>query len=379
MVYYGEYLFWAVYDKNLPEAKKYLHMTDLDPNTVVQIKSPTNDTKYLTPLGIACRMGHVEMVRLILSHHQTDPNFSHELKSHIMSGELTDPNFSTQSSECTPLMIACGEYDWTVMMLKTDTEKKTEILNLQENLWEIINLLVNDSRIDINKKITYYVPMSAIEICIKIASCGTKHYKLIDLFLNHPDFKQSFEILSECNDLALFEYLLSNPKINPNFKDDHGLTFLHRTITNANAVYKDPSKYLPILLKHPSLDPNSQDKFHKTPLHEACVHADPYCAQQLLLHPLTNPNIADASGRSPIFTAAKFDRVQNLRMIWAHPKFKERRPWNDTDSDGIHYSVYAWWHGKYNALNFFLGIPQWFKVRWISGVCLYLRRKFSKY
>lgn len=105
--------------------------------------------------------------------------------------------------------------------------------------------------------------------------------------------------------LSLFEELLEEQKVDPNEKNEEGMTPLHHIATelfeaSCIAVTDDDIYLIKLLLKH-GANPNSQDKYGRTPIMCFDPENSRYCNTHMIfdiLRDITDLTLKDNNGNT---------------------------------------------------------------------------------
>jgi ankyrin repeat protein len=240
-----------------------------------------NKYPYLrSPLYYACKHGHIEIVKLLLS-----------------NGAEVNPDYSYKKQ--TPLHIACkrnhveivklllvpykyGTYNTDALDYKNDTPFDKAFKN---NHIESLRLLCETNSIDVNRKKEKYG-----ETPLEIA-CHALNVELVELLIEYG--------------------------ANVNVSDRFGSTPLHNIVTCSDEQHIEIAK---ILIKHGADvngcgDVSNVDELYsyKTPLHYACEEYNDIEMVKLLIDNGADVNAIDANNDTPLHYACKNN--QNIEMV----------------------------------------------------------------
>ncbi len=285
---------------NLKGLALLLEDADLDTNV--------ENTEGDTPVAVALNEENAKALHLLLAHPKTDPNLldsngcsylaiayfkgCDDLMRAILDHPRCDPDIRN-ASEGSVLYFSVlkGDAKAVELLLKdkrvdpNQEENGNSLLTIAaaSSYSEIVELLINDSRIQINS--VDGEGETALTIAVQL---GLKD--VIRLLISHPD-------------------------LNPNKAGSNGTTPLYY------AAEKDFGYAIELLLAHPDIDPNLGSKGKKTPLQLASMLGNRDAVKKLVQHPRINPNIA--SPFSPMFFAVE---KGNVRIVEDLLSIKQTNP-----------------------------------------------------
>ena len=211
-----------------------------------------------TPLHIACRYGHLDIVKFLVSVSSVDVNskdsdgytplhtacrYSHlDIVECLLTSTLADVN-SKNCNGYTPLHTACNY-----------------------GCEDIVKFLVSVSAVDVNNKASDgSTPLSAA--CLDGNLDIIEHMlSLSSVDVNIRVYGNAASLYEACSSgkLNVIKFLLSSSSVNVNIKDDDGYTLLH---TACHYGKLDIAKFL---VSTEQINPMSANRNGDTPLHIAC-------------------------------------------------------------------------------------------------------------
>lgn len=293
------------------------------------------DNYFESPLDAACYYNHINIVKILLEQKNIDVNNTNELNitplkcacaAHnidIVRLLLDDERIKVTFNDISSAL--CNYVDDVsvkiVKLLLDDKRIITDTLNLTDydddntpfyiacfkGLTDIVKLLIDDGRIDINK----YLNMTPF-----CAACRGHHTNIIKLLLETTGFNEQHinqgdntgttPLMHACymDDLDLIKLLLKNDKIDVNKSDNRGMTAFN--IACRELKYE----IIDIFLNCNNVDVNKQDNYGRSPLANICLISnrtyisldDNYCKyiKKLLNDERIDVNIPDNDGKIPL-------------------------------------------------------------------------------
>ena len=108
------------------------------------------------------------------------------------------------------------------------------------------------------------------------------------------------------------DILLRHSRTRHNAVDYNGKTPLHKAATGDNVVQ------VALLLNHPETNPNKRDESDATPLYWAVANQRKYVVRELLDHRKTDPNIPEKNGWTPLDRAVYYQFPDIVRELMKH-------------------------------------------------------------
>ena len=245
-------------------------------------------TDYNVIFIIAVKSGYPEVVKLLLQHDKVDPGAHRDAA----------------------IIAACGTRHMRHMSRKRITEsgeviretKYVEDKKMQENQLEIVNLLLNDERVDpsnqSDKALIEAVQVRSWRIVKRLLqddrvnpaarnnqaiydSVNIEESLIFDILLNDPRVDPSdqnnrtFIIASSIGNLHDVIILLNDPRVNPSDRDNEAIIA---------AAYNGHTGIIKLLLQDPRVDPSDQDN-------EALVNAMEFNHYKTLYVLLNDPRV----------------------------------------------------------------------------------------
>jgi ankyrin repeat protein len=322
-----------------------------------------------TPLGCAAKMGHSDIVQLLLAEDDVDPN-------------IADESYST------PLCWACemGHVSIVRQLLAQDDvyidgisgSKSPLIMACFGGHVEIINLLLAQDGIDVNFQYCEYTALMVavekrlVEVVKSLLArndvkpnitCRNKHVLeaamyledagMMKLLLDHPDIDPNYVTIGSYSllmcimrpffhmtepvlRLDMVKLLLGHERIDVNYQDSNGWTAL-----NNRAASYDQFEIAKLLLEREDIDINLPNNCGETPLFSSRARL----ADLLLKKRGIDPNIRDViKGHTPLTHACRWLSVDKVRLLLSCPD----TDLNAVDNNGVSILTYLinTWHSR---------------------------------
>ncbi|MCP4746957.1 MAG: ankyrin repeat domain-containing protein, partial [Desulfobacteraceae bacterium] len=233
------------------------------------------------PLSEAAENGHIEIVKLLLSH----PNSCDKID--LDEGNEGGPLFCAAvlgHIEIVKLLLSHPNID----VNKADWRGRTPLFWAAENgRVNVVNALLSHPNIDVNKA-------NGLDQTPLSIAAREGHIEIVKLLLSHPN-------------------------IDVNQANDYGRTPLSIAAENGRIDVVE------LLLSHPNscdkIDVNKADNEGRTPLYWAAYRRGHVgVINALLSHPNIDVNKADRDDRTPLYWAARKGRVDVVKLLLSHPK-----------------------------------------------------------
>jgi ankyrin repeat protein len=218
---------------------------------------------------------------------------------------------------------------------------------------ELVELLLNDDRIDVNA-ILSRPSRRKYTVCLHI-SAAYGYLECFQLFMAHPGvdiYKKNGigynalhialiagrsnivqYILDDINRgeldagkntalhfaadkgcLSSIQHLLNDARVNPNLRNRSGQTALYF------ASIKRSPEILKLLVNDPRLDPNVRNSSKSTPIHFAAANGRVECVRTLLRDVRVDPNMADVHGWHAVRFAKQYVYANVVKLIRSDPR-----------------------------------------------------------
>jgi len=228
-----------------------------------------NDDDYTTVLHLACRGGHLEMVKWAVG----------------QSG---------------------------LMASLSNREGKTALfIATEQGCLEIARaLLTVTTAAAVNIGTIYFTPLAV--------ACRNGHKEVVRLLLAQPDIDVNkgnntnpLSCACDSNDMEILELILASPGLDVNARLNKGGTTLHHT------CQCNQQRALKRLLAVPDIDVNARTDLGFTPLLIALQQNRSTIAIELLRDSRVDPNVADNRGRTPLWLTASNEYTRPVMNILA--------------------------------------------------------------
>jgi len=268
------------------------------------------DDQQRTPLSVACSLGHVGLVKLLLSLPATNPN--------TPGPEGKTPLLISIMSNLPAIARLLLLHPKTNLNLASDAGvTPLHALCLTGDL-DLLRLLLRDARVDVNRP----KPGGATPLHTALGKGKAPAVELllacprVDLFAAKADGTTLLMAACLSSRGILVEMLLArDPQPPLNEAREDGMTALHL------AAEKSSPGPLVELLRHPGIRPNTVARGSgDTALHIACRHGREECVRHLLRHQLVHVNTQNTHGQTPFLLACAHNHVGIIGLLLGIPR-----------------------------------------------------------
>ncbi|KAL8932770.1 MAG: hypothetical protein Q9216_006685, partial [Gyalolechia sp. 2 TL-2023] len=297
----------------LTEAVTYF----LDQGLDIEIQDPADG---LTSLMLACRRGKAETVELLLSR-----GASINIRNYSDSTALFDAVIANKA-EVVAILLCSPKLNVNEEHLH-NSERTALMFAAKDDYLDILDKLLDDSRIRVNKK--DLEGSTALIIAAKAGNADS-----VQRLLEHNDIDVDSVDQNKCSALIhaarngwveIVENLLTKGA-NPSIKDQDGGTALLRAIDNGH------SEVVQIMLEGNITDIHDKDYDNRTLLHGAAVNGFAEITR-LLVEKGLDKDAQDDKGRTPLHDASRNGKSETLSILLAlgaNPDLTDnyaRTPW----------------------------------------------------
>ena len=355
----------------------------IEKNDIEQVKQLISKSKFPiniknkkgeTPLISASRKLNRKIIELLLKHPKinvnatTKDNWSalHYLCSKEVGQNLSLIKLLLAKPEIN-INVQNGNGD-TALHLVFDRDHYNE--DFTNNTFKIVELFLFNSNLDLNliDSYNYDTPLSKLISLYKFSEERVNLYKCIELLLSNKNLDINkkirnkisyFSLLVNNNYMDIAKKLLGNPELEVNGKDiEYAIQsiyspsielvslLLNKTQTFSlnkyilfNLLYKKDIDMFQFFISNPVLvnkiDINNKNEYYENAvIHLICLEDYSEILKILLTIPNIDVNMKNNQGNSPLYLACNHNRIENVRLLLAHPEIK-------IDFDYNHRSSYS--------------------------------------
>jgi cytohesin len=309
-------VFSAIKNNDLDKVKRLIEndpSIDINATFDDEINDETEIGRNKSLFFTACSYGYLEIVKYLYSLNGLDPNKQDQ--------NLRSPFYEACKQSHFPIVEflirkrnininTINRYGYTALIASKDPN--------------IIKLILEDKRIDPNAQTHLNGNARITALIFTIQYNNTNAESIFNFLLNDPRVNPNIQDL-KCNTALHYavldnkincvRLLLNDPRTDPNIQNYDGSTPLHLAISKG---YIECTELL--LKKNNKTNPNIKNFIGQTPLIKLSMPAQVNlipCAKLLLEHPLTDPNIVNESGYSALHNSNK---VLFLIELLNHPQ-----------------------------------------------------------
>lgn len=194
-------------------------------------------------------------------------------------------------------------------MLKADSAAL--ILGISTGNMEIVNRLIHDKNIDVNKADEQgSIPLLTAILFgrVEMVKLLLRH-EMINVNL-HDEYGSTPLIFTAISGkTGIMKLLLGHKKIDVNLQDKQGFTALF------SAIYNRDTPILKLLLKHSKIDVNIQNEQGNSPLHLAITNDMTEFAKLLIKYKSTDVNLQNKQSTSPLMLAINQNMTELTKLL----------------------------------------------------------------
>ncbi|KAM0548199.1 hypothetical protein ACHAPJ_009998 [Fusarium lateritium] len=295
------------------------------------------DNEHSTPLSLAARKGHIDVVKLLLSTEGVRPDSGKppplsvaarlgrlEIVRLLLQDGRSDID-SRVSYGQTPLVNAAefGHIEIVKLLLSTpgveigsrNEQGDTALARAaKSNQYSIVKLLLTVEGIDPNSKnnegmtpLSWATADGYLEVVRLLLSDGR-----VEADIRCTNGRNLLSLASRGQNVEVVRLLLSDPRVGPDSRDSNGRTPLSHAASDLSI------EVVRVLLSDHRIDPDSRDSNGRTPLSHAAFDPSIEAVRVLLSDHRIDPDSRDSNGRTPLSHASSGPSTEVFRSCLSH-------------------------------------------------------------